>query len=82
MTTRDLLECFTERPVPLLSIMGEALMRNYWKTLTVRLINEWNESGSTNRRTELTMSSKLGVRKYDTKTTMTTATENDGVYKL
>ena len=82
MTTRDLPECFTERPVPLASIMGEALMRNHWRTRTVGLINEWNEPGSTNRRTDLTMSSELGVRKYDTKTTMTTATKNDGVYKL
>ena len=30
----------------------------------------------------MTLSSKLGVRKYDVKTVMTTATENDGVYKL
>ena len=28
------------------------------------------------------MDSKLGIRKYDVKTTMTTATESDGVYKL
>ena len=57
-------------------------MRNHWKTLKADLINEWNESGSRPRRTELTLSSKLGVRKYDVKTVMTTATENDGVYKL
>ena len=38
--------------------------------------------GSKERRTELTMASKLGVMKYDTKTVMTTATESDGVYKL
>ena len=82
MTTRDLPDCFTERPTPLLSIMGEALMRNHWKSLNAEMINEWNEVGSKLRRTELTLSSKLGVRKYDVKTVMTTATENDGVYKL
>ena len=57
-------------------------MRNQWKTLVGDLINEWNESGAKMRRTELTMASKMGVRKYDVKTTMTTATESDGVYKL
>ena len=57
-------------------------MRNHWNTLNGDMINEWNEGGSKMRRTELTLSSKMGVRKYDTKTTMTTATENDGVYRL
>ena len=57
-------------------------MRNHWNTLNGEMINEWNEVGSKMRRTELTLSSKMGVRKYDTKTTMTTATENDGVYRL
>jgi hypothetical protein len=82
MTTRDLPDCFTERPIPLPSIMGEALMRNHWKSLKADLIDEWSEEGAKPRRTELTLSSKLGVRKYDVKTVMTTATENDGVYKL
>ena len=62
--------------------MGDALLRNHWKTLNGDLIHEWNEVGSKERRTELTMASKLGVMKYDTKTVMTTATESDGVYKL
>ena len=57
-------------------------MRNHWRTLKADLINEWNESGAKMRRTELTLSSKMGVRIYDAKTVMTTATENDGVYKL
>ena len=82
MTTRDLPNCLTERPLPLPSIMGDALLRNHWENLNGDLIHEWNEVGSKTRRTELTMASKLGVMKYDTKTVMTTATENDGVYKL
>ena len=43
------------------------------------LVNDWNEGGSKPRRTELNMLSKMGIRKYDSKTTMTTASENDGV---
>ena len=82
MTTRDLPNCLTERPLPLPCIMGDALLRNHWKTLNGDLIHEWNEVGSKERRTELTMASKLGVMKYDTKTVMTTAPESDGVYKL
>jgi hypothetical protein len=63
MTTSNLPNCLTERPLPLPSIMGDALLRNHWKTLNGDLIHEWNEVGSKERRTELTMASKLGVMK-------------------
>ena len=60
MTTYNLPDCFTEKPTSLLSRVGEAIMRNQWKTMDPELVNDWNEGGSKPRRTELKCCQKWG----------------------